>query len=151
MTGHGAPGNSAHETLTLFRDRAPWLIGAQAALLLVISTFVMFAPMFADGHRIMVACIFPLCAYLILLKIKKSCVEIEFRGEELRIKTAVAEHILNWQQVTEITIERKKRLIKLKTAEGEFALQKTYGKMEELMKHLEYRAAHNRIALNNIP
>ena len=134
-----------------FKDRAPWLVGAQAALLLVISTFVMLAPMFADGHRIMIACAFPLFAYLVLLRVKKSCIEIEFRGEEMRIKTAVGEHILNWQQVTGITIERKKRLIKLKTTAGEFVLQKTYGKMEELMKHLEYRAAANRIALIDVP
>jgi hypothetical protein len=130
-----------------FKDRAPWLVAVPAALLLLVSTFVMLSPLFSDGNRLTLACLFSLGAYLVLLSVKKSCTEIEFPDEQVRIKTHLAEHVLEWQQVSEIVIERKKRTIKLKTAVGDFVLHKTYGKMEELIKHLEWRAAASQIAL----
>lgn len=118
-------------------------------MLMVVSVVVMLAPKFSDGNRIMMMCAFPLVAYLIFLGIKKTCIEIELLGDGVRLKTNIVERVLTWQQISEITIQRKRRKIKLKTEAGEFVLNKTYGRMEELMNHLEAQAAINRIALIN--
>lgn len=139
--------SNPQESLLVFRDRAPWLVKFQGGMLVVVSAFVMLGPMFNDGHRIMVACAFPLGAYLVLLSAKKGCTNIEFKGEEIHLKTLVGEHVLNWTQVNEIVLDRKKRTTILRTAAGDFMLQKTFGKMDELMKYLEYRSAQHRIQL----
>lgn len=137
--------SSPDPALLLFKDRAPWLVLVPVVLLLIVSTVVMIGPMFSDRNRMMMVGLFPLFAYLIFRAVKKACVEFELPGDELRIKTNFIERRLSWQQVHEITIQRKKRTIKLKTDIGEFVLPKTFGKMEELFKHLEYRAAAHQI------
>lgn len=108
---------------------------------------MMLGPMFSDRNRLTMMGLFPLFAYLIFLQIKKTCIEIEFIGEEIRIKTQLAERVLNWQQISEVTIQHQKRSIKLKTAAGDFMLSKTFGRMEQLMKQLEYGAAAQRITV----
>ena len=131
----------------LFKDRAPWLTAVPVVILLVVSAVMMLGPMFSDRNRLTMMGLFPLFAYLIFLQIKKTCIEIEFIGEEIRIKTQLAERVLNWQQISEVTIQHQKRSIKLKTAAGDFVLSKTFGRMEQLMKHLEYGAAAQRITV----
>lgn len=147
--------SSPDAPLLLFKDRAPWLVAAPIVFLLVLSTVVMFGPMFSDRHHLMLVGLFPLSAYLIYRSIKKTCTEIEFNagagrggGEEgIRIKTNFAEYTLSWRQVSQVTIKPKQRQIKLRTEIGEFILPKTFGKMEQLMKHLEICAAAHQIAL----